>query len=112
MRREYAALFERYDVLLTPTLATPPPALGYLGPQVPFETALERLENYLAFTPFQNIAGAPAISLPLGRSSGHLPIGVQFAGAVGDERRLLALALQLEETAPWDRLDEVRFVPK
>ncbi len=99
----YAALMRRFDVLVSPTLGEPPPPLGHLAPDLPFETKFERLVRFAAFTPIQNIAGAPAVSLPLGRTSSGLPIGVQLAAAVGAERTLLELARSLEEAAPWPR---------
>ena len=99
--RKYERSFERYDVLLNPTLATPPPELGYLGPEVPFVASLKRLGSFIPFTPIQNVSGGPAISLPLAQSESGLPIGVQFASAMGSERTLLELALELEEASPW-----------
>ena len=97
----YDQLFESYDVVLSPTLSLPPVPLGHLALDLDFEIASERLLEYCAFTPMQNITGDPAISLPLGTSSSGLPIGVQFAADLGDERRLLELALALEEARPW-----------
>lgn len=99
----YERVMERYDVLLCPTTAEPPPLLGRLAPDQPFDVLLERLIRFVPFTPIQNASGAPAISLPLGRTPGGLPIGVQLAGARGSEGRLLSLALALEEAAPWPR---------
>jgi serine/threonine-protein kinase len=60
------------------------------------ETALERLKWFIPFTPVQNVSGGPAISLPLARSKAGLPIGIQLASAMGTERTLLELALELE----------------
>ena len=100
----YAERFERYDVLMNPTTAMPPPELGFIGPEVPFDTALERLKWFIPFTPVQNVSGAPAISLPLARSSDGLPIGVQLGAPMGGERTLLELALELEQASPWPRL--------
>ena len=91
---------------MSPTLAAPPPEHGFLGPEVPFETGLERLRRFVPFTPLQNVAGAPAISLPLGRSETGLPIGVQLAAPMGGERTLLEVALGLEEAAPWGTLGD------
>jgi amidase len=91
-----ARLFAEHDLLLCPTTSTPAPELGYLGPEVPFETALERVRNTFCFTPLQNATGDPAISLPLGLSGAGLPIGVQLAAPHGGERRLLAVAYELE----------------
>ena len=98
---DYQGLFNTHDLILTPVLASPPVELGYLGPDLDFETVSGRLRNYAAFTPAQNIAGTPAVSLPLGQSSGGLPIGVQFAAGMGQERRLLEIAFELEQAMPW-----------
>lgn len=101
---QYAKVFDRYDVLINPTVAMPPPELGFIGPEVPFDTALERLKWFIPFTPVQNASGGPAISLPLARSRDGLPIGIQFSSEMGADRTLLELALELEEAAPWPTL--------
>jgi amidase len=105
--QRYESLFQRYDVLLSPTLAEPPVPLGYISPDIPYDTALERLMRYATFTPVQNLSGGAAISLPLARSSEGLPIGVQLAGNVGAERRLLELSFALEEAMPWPAIADV-----
>ena len=94
---EYAVLMTRYDVLLSPVLATPAPPIGHLGPDLEPRTQLVRLLRYVPFTAMQNVAGAPAMSLPMGTSSAGLPIGVQAAAAVGREDTLLGLAYELED---------------
>jgi amidase len=101
LARDHEADFARYDVLLTPVTGHPPPPIGHLGPDVDFRTHLVRLLQFCSMTPVQNISGAPAISLPLGRTAAGIPIGVQFAAPVGQERRLLELALELEAADPW-----------
>ncbi len=98
---QYKNIFSDYDILLSPTIPHAPPKIGYIGPEVSFETHFERLREYVSFTPLQNIAGAPAISLPMGFSRNGLPIGIQFAAAYGQEKRLLELAFELEEARPW-----------
>jgi amidase len=100
----YAKVFDRYDVLVSPTVAELPPKLGWISTEARFEDWFERVRTYVPFTPLQNAAGAPAISLPLARADNGLPIGVQFAGPFGSDARLLSLALELEEAAPWQRL--------
>ena len=100
----YAQGFANYDVLMNPTVGMPPPEHGYLGPDVPFETAVERFKWFVPFTPVQNVSGGPAISLPLSQSAQGLPLGVQFASPLGDERTLLELALEIEDAAPWPSL--------
>jgi amidase len=104
--RIYDDIFSTYDVLLNPTLAHPTPEIGYMGPHVPFQEAFERVRKYVAFTPMQNVTGAPAISLPLGFSTNNMPLGVQFSAAFGNERTLLELAFELEEARPWPRIDQ------
>ena len=91
------------DAVISPVVAHPAPPLGSLGPEVPFRDQMVRLLRFTAFTPVQNVTGAPAISLPLARSRAGLPIGIQVAAPVGEERRLLSLAYELEEAMPWPR---------
>ena len=68
---------------------------------MPFETLRERCIRYVGYTPVHNVAGTPAMSVPLGWSAAGLPIGTQFAARRGDEATLLALAYELEEAQPW-----------
>ncbi|MFP3943503.1 MAG: amidase [Alphaproteobacteria bacterium] len=96
-----APFFEAYDVTLTPVLAKPPVRIGEQAPTVDFDTAYERITGYVAFTPVQNAAGMPAMSVPLAWSAGGLPIGTHFSAARGDERTLLELAYELEQARPW-----------
>lgn len=97
----YEDFFNSYDIMLCPTLGHPSPEIGYLGSEVPFDEAFERIKKYAVFTPVQNVTGAPAISLPLGLSNKGLPMGVQFASALGREREILELAFEIEEARPW-----------
>ena len=99
--QEYEDLFSNYDILLSPTLSHSPPKIGHIGPAVDFDTHFERVRRYVSFTPPQNITGAPAISLPMGFCPEGLPIGLQFAASFGHDKRLLELALELEEAQPW-----------
>jgi amidase len=101
LARDHERAFERFDVVLSPVLGHEPPPIGHLGPDVDFRTHLVRLLRYTSFTPVQNVSGSPALSLPLGLSSTGLPIGVQLAAPYGSEARLIALAYELEEAAPW-----------
>jgi amidase len=93
--------FAGVDVWLTPVLTSPPPALGELAPDVPFATLRERCLRYVAYTPVHNVAGTPAMSVPLAWSASGLPIGAHFAARRGDEATLLALAYELEAARPW-----------
>ena len=101
---EWPALLAPHDVLIGPTLAQPAPPLGHLAPDVPFDEAMARLMAFTPFTGLVNAAGAPAISLPLGRTKEGVPIGVHALARHEDEATLLALAAELEEAMPWPRL--------
>ena len=98
---QMAAVFDNYDVILSPVVAAPPPPIGALSGRLDFETLMARLIDYVQFTSFYNVAGNPAISLPLSMSPDGLPIGTMFAAADGDEKTLLALSYELEEAMPW-----------
>jgi amidase len=92
---------ERFDLLLTPVATRLPFRIGELAPDLPFETHFERATDYVGFTPIQNGAGTPGMSVPLHWSTSGLPIGSHFAAKAGDERTLLELALELEAAHPW-----------
>jgi amidase len=114
---------QRYDVLLTPTLATPPTLLGTIGPSGADARGLKMLltlpiakrfvrsgglrqtaskvYQFIDTTPVANVTGAPSISLPLAWSADGLPLGMMFTARFGDEATLLRLAAQLEEARPW-----------
>ena len=101
---QYATAFADLDVLLSPTLGQPAPPLGYLALDLPFEQARERLVNFASFTAAQNVAGAPAISLPMHHTAEGIPVGVHFAAAMGHEFRLIELALEIEQAQPFKML--------
>lgn len=124
--RALATFHERYDLLLTPTLARPPWPIGELGPpaaarigaQALLRTGASGLFGRLGlveslvdanfapvpFTQLANLTGRPASSVPLYRTASGLPLGVQFVGRPGSEPLLLALAAQLERARPWAHL--------
>ena len=100
----YEKFFDQYDVILSLIASSSSPKIGYLSTELDFDIAFERLKKFIPFTAYQNIAGAPAISLPMGLCKDGLPIGIQFAAAYGQEKLLIELALALEEARPWPRL--------
>ena len=117
------AFFDSYDLLLTPTLATPPPKIGEFELPAALQRASEALiktrtarllrytkivddlvEKNLGWVPYTqlaNLTGRPAISLPLHWTADSLPLGVQFVAPLGGESLLIRLAAQLEQAAPW-----------
>jgi amidase len=91
-----------FDLLLTPTVAEPPPLLDDLdGAKRPPLELLARLAPHMAFTEPFNATGNPALSLPLHWTEGGLPLGVQLVARVGREDLLLRVGAQLEAARPW-----------
>jgi len=102
--RSFGAFFEEFDLLLTPTLAVPPPPLGthhLARPGVSWEQFIDEAMQVIPYTPFFNFTGTPAITLPLCESRDGLPIGMHFAARFGDEAALIRIASALEQARPW-----------
>ncbi|MFD9129301.1 amidase [Kitasatospora sp. NPDC059571] len=102
----YAGVFREHDVVLSPVLAHTAPPIGHLSPNVPFEELIQRLHRYVAFTPINNVTGAPGLALPTGSTAEGLPVGVHLSAAHGRERLLLELAFALEADRPWRRIQD------
>lgn len=114
---------ESYDYFLTPTLATPPLAVGATATSPRLQTVARVLSKlhagkvlalsgildqliqeslgWVPYTQLANLTGRPAISVPLHWTDDGLPLGVQFVGRLGADGDLLQLAAQLEEARPW-----------
>jgi amidase len=91
-----------YDVLVFPVLTRVPLRVGEHAALATAE-AFAANAGYVGLTPVANMTGQPAMSLPLGRSAGGLPIGVGVLGAPGDEATLFRLAGQVERASAWPR---------
>jgi Asp-tRNA(Asn)/Glu-tRNA(Gln) amidotransferase A subunit family amidase len=100
--RETARFLEDYDLILTPTLATPPVPLGRLAlTNADLGSMMESLMATIGYTQLFNASGNPAISIPLHWNEEGLPIGTQLVARFGDEATLFRLAAQLEGERPW-----------
>ncbi len=99
IRREHEALFERFDVLVSPTSPTVAFPIG--------EKAADPLAMYLSdvLTIPSNLAGLPGLSIPCGLSGG-LPVGLQLVGPPFSENRLFAVAHVLEQALGFDVVPE------
>lgn len=100
--RQVAALLDRYDVLLTPTMGHPPFELGRLAltsSDVP--SFIASVAQAVAYTSLFNASGHPSASVPLYWNEAGLPVGTQLTGRFGDEATLLRLSAQLEQARPW-----------
>ena len=121
--RRMGRFHQTYDLLLTPTLATPPVRIGELQPK-PLEQTLLKVVNTFGlgglirrsgiveklaeqslektpYTQVANLTGQPAMSVPLHWTADGLPCGVQFIASLGAEDVLFRLAGQLEQAQPW-----------
>jgi amidase len=121
--RDLDDFHQRYDLLLTPTLAKPPLEVGSVDTPPALQRAsriiakvragkllnatgiLDQLitENlgWVPYTQLANITGRPAISVPLHWTAAGLPLGVQLVGPLASDGLLLRLAAQLEQARPW-----------
>lgn len=92
---------QRYDLLITPTLATPPFPLNMQGPEI-IDGRMVRSDHWLSFCfPF-NFTGQPAASVPAGLTASGLPIGLQIVGRHLDDALVLAASAAFERIQPWN----------
>jgi amidase len=123
LSRRVAKHFDHIDVLLTPTSASPPVAIGALEPPVierafqaivaslhlefilrlpgVVDSTVRKVFSFMPFTALANVTGQPCMSLPLDWNAEGLPIGSMITGRIGDEATLFRLASQLEQAHPW-----------
>jgi len=95
-------LDDGFDLLLTPTLAEPPPLLGDIGGQADGGgNSAARSIPFAAYPAPFNVTGQPAVSVPLYWSDTNLPIGVQLVAAPFREDLLVRVAAQLGQARPW-----------
>jgi amidase len=102
--RRVAAMFETYDVLVTPGAATPAFDVMLRHPE---SVAGVRLENYMAASMLNaaiTMAGCPAVAVPCGFDRHGRPVGLQIAAPPRREERALAAAAVFERIAGLDRL--------
>ncbi len=98
---DYARAFDGYDVFLSPVVRKARLPLGELAPTRDYTALRADVIDFASYTPAQNGAGVPAMTVPLGWTPDGLPIGAQFTAALGGEAMLLGLALELERARPW-----------
>jgi amidase len=93
----------KIDLLLTPALAgTPPPAEGHATGR--WRRNMLTNMRYAPYAAPWNIAGLPAIVVPVGTRPDGLPLAVQLVGPPDSELLLLAVAGQFEVANPWQRV--------
>ncbi len=100
--RSLAEWFAPYDMMLLPTLGQLPLPVGVLDGDIgDMQSLTQRFINYGPNTQLFNASGRPAMSVPLHWTRDGIPVGVQFAGKMGEEGALFRLAAQLEAAQPW-----------
>ncbi|MEM7416153.1 MAG: amidase family protein [Gemmatimonadota bacterium] len=123
MARGVGDFFERYDIVMTPTLSRRPVPIGTIGPTPAerfqlkllgrigsgrvirwaglIDEAAKSTLDFVPWTPIYNVTGHPAMSVPLHTSEDGLPVGIHLVGRFAREDVLLRLAGQLERARPW-----------
>ncbi|MEU4893519.1 amidase [Streptomyces sp. NPDC044780] len=102
LQRQVGAIFQRFDVVLSPTTATPPLRIGAMARLSSWQTDRAMIAACPYAWPW-NVLGWPAMNVPAGFADpeGTLPLGAQFLGPAGSEPMLISLAAQLEADQRW-----------
>jgi len=105
-RRRLGRYFAKYDIWLSPTtpkVAEPWGTYNLARTDVTMENLMEKVYcGTCSFTLPHNVAGTPAMSLPLAMHSTGLPIGIQLGSRPATEHVVLQLATCLEAELPWN----------
>ncbi|WP_317446655.1 amidase [Streptomyces collinus] len=103
LHRRIGAFFESYDVVVAPTTAAPPPAIGALAGLSGFATDRAMIAACPYAWPW-NVLGWPGVNVPAGFVGEGLPVGAQLLGPANSEPLLVSLAAQLEAELRWHEL--------
>jgi aspartyl-tRNA(Asn)/glutamyl-tRNA(Gln) amidotransferase subunit A len=102
LRRQMEVFFDKYDLLLTPTMAVPAFPIGH-RPTIINGKEVDPFWGYLPFTFPINMSGQTASSVPCGFSADGMPIGLHLVGPRGAEARVLQASAAFEEAHPWNQ---------
>jgi Asp-tRNA(Asn)/Glu-tRNA(Gln) amidotransferase A subunit family amidase len=94
------AVFDQYDLVMTPVTAAPPPSAEISRTAGALRT-FNQGSPYVCYTPTWNYVGQPAASIPAGFDDDGLPRAIQIAGPADSETTIVSLAAQIEAADPW-----------
>lgn len=94
--RETITAFAPFDAVLTPALALPARPIGWFSTADPAENFSQQV-RYAPYSSFVNVAGLPAIVVPVSLDTAGHPVCVQLIGRPGGEAKIIALAAVLEQ---------------
>ena len=102
IKQEFDKAFASYDLILGPAAPTTAPKLG--------ESLSDPIKMYLGdiYTISANLAGLPGISVPCGKDSKGLPIGLQLLGDCFQEKKLIRAAYAFEQTRTYEAPEIVK----
>ena len=102
MAQRLNAVFDEYDLVMTPVTAAPPPS-AEISSTAGALRSFNQGSPYVCYTPTWNYVGQPAASIPAGFDGDGLPRAIQLAGPPNSETTIVSLAAQIEDAAPWRR---------
>jgi amidase len=102
MAERLNAVFDAYDLVMTPVTAAPPPS-AEISSATGALRSFNQSNPYVCYTPTWNYVGQPAASIPAGFDSDGLPRAIQLAGPPNSETTIVSLAAQIEAASPWER---------
>ena len=100
LKVQFADVFEKYDLLLSPTMAVP----AFSVDERPTRIGGREVDPFWGYLPFTfpiNMIGYSAASVPCGFSSDGMPIGLHIVGRPGDEETVIAASAAFERARPW-----------
>jgi Asp-tRNA(Asn)/Glu-tRNA(Gln) amidotransferase A subunit family amidase len=100
-RENMRKFFDKYDVLITPTVPTDAFDVGLSTPK---ELSHRSIVSWVYYTYPFNLTGQPAASIPVGLTSNGLPVGMQVISRLNDEETLFNLAANYEKEYPWEHV--------
>jgi Asp-tRNA(Asn)/Glu-tRNA(Gln) amidotransferase A subunit family amidase len=103
VEEDFAAAFEKVDVIIAPTSPIPAPPIGKSEVPIAGQRETPVRAELLRLTRPANLAGNPAISIPCGFTPQGLPVGLQLIAPHWAEARLLCIARAYEQATQWHR---------